>query len=521
MTTQVINPGDVRIPQGSQELTSSKAKGDREGQSFMDVLSIADRSASAGQTKTEAVKPKDVQKQVKKTEGAKPDEKPVDAGKDPGRGDKGKVDETGKTGKTGKTDAPADTEKTGTQTKIEKAAEDVKSEIEEKLSISEEDLDLILETLGITTADLFDTRIVVDVVAAAEDVTPVDMVSNEDLTDLIQTLQSDVREISADLMQDLDMDPAEFRKALAELTTEEVIPLTPEKEEGDATAPQMIEGEQREDRVPEDIAVRTPAEAVRPLKDTGERSDRTERISVDEDTGRGEVNLSAGDRTVGPVNQQGSEDSSSQGDLFRSESRTGSEVREARHTADRTDHNIFFQNLTQAVDNTLEAVQADALPGRSSMVDAMDLINQISSQIRAVVESETQSLSMQLHPQSLGRVNVEVVSKAGQITAQFEAENASVRAALEGHIAELKQTLEQRGLRVESVEVTVASHQFEQNLMGGNQSEGTYEEEGRRPRTRRINLGDIAEGDEEDLDEETRIAKDMMEANGNSVDFMA
>jgi flagellar hook-length control protein FliK len=158
------------------------------------------------------------------------------------------------------------------------------------------------------------------------------------------------------------------------------------------------------------------------------------------------------------------------------------------------------------------------------MVDAMDLIEQINSQIRAVIDNETQSLAMQLHPESLGRMNVELVSRGGQITAQFEAENASVRAALEGHIAELRQSLEQRGLKVENVEVTVATHEFEQNLMGGEQSgNAASEQSGRGRRSRNINLNDLDPEDiaAEEMDEGERIAREMMAADGNSVDFTA
>jgi flagellar hook-length control protein FliK len=217
------------------------------------------------------------------------------------------------------------------------------------------------------------------------------------------------------------------------------------------------------------------------------------------------------------------ESSTPQNDILRSEGR-------ARHTETRNEtaahnNNIFFQNLTNAVENTLDNMSVtEARTPASTIADAMDLINQINSQIRAVIDNETQSLSMQLHPQSLGRLNVELVAKAGQLTAQFEAENASVKAALETRIAELKETLEQRGVKVESVEVTIASHEFEQNLMGGEQS-GTASEgsQGRGRRNRSINLNEAEkEGSEgEDAPEDEKIAREIMAANGNSVDFTA
>ena len=60
--------------------------------------------------------------------------------------------------------------------------------------------------------------------------------------------------------------------------------------------------------------------------------------------------------------------------------------------------------------------------------------------------------------------------------------------------------------------------------MGGEQSgDGTQEGGRRSQRTRNINLNELESGDTdgEVITEEERIARDMMAANGNSVDFTA
>ena len=160
-------------------------------------------------------------------------------------------------------------------------------------------------------------------------------------------------------------------------------------------------------------------------------------------------------------------------------------------------------------------------------MDAQRLLEQIDSQIRVnFVNREETAMQMELNPASLGRLNVQLISRNGEITAQFEAQNAQVRAALEGHVAQLKESLEAQGIKIESVEVTVASHAFEQNLMqgqdGGQQQAGNAQGGG--GRMRRINLNDEEiEGVEGAPQEEeaVRIAKSMMAANGGSVDFQA
>lgn len=70
-------------------------------------------------------------------------------------------------------------------------------------------------------------------------------------------------------------------------------------------------------------------------------------------------------------------------------------------------------------------------------------------------------MEMQLNPENLGKVYVNISSKEGVIHAQLAASNEAVRAALETQVADLRQNLNQAGVKVDAVEVTVASHEFE------------------------------------------------------------
>ena len=546
ITPNVNAPG--MIPAGAQEITSVKAKGEgKEEQSFMDVLSIADSASRARTDQTQQISAPDTRnkpQQTKDTKGTKasdktdkPDQTKARDTKDvkqddPGKDSKEVTDTSKSETRTDRADKADGAESVKVDPRIEAAAKEVAASVGEVLDISDEELTQVMETLGLVMTDLLDPKAVVEVVAEVKDVTPVDIVSDEELSGIVTDLQGSVREITSDLIQEMDITPEEFKNTLAEIKTEYEV-VSPESEPQEETQDLKTETPfvKTEEESPKEATVRTPAEAVRVVR-TETPEDRTGRISEERDTGRREVDLEV---RVRPEADNGNENNSqsfgdtneqdaSPDNILRSEGR----ARRTEAHADETPNNnsIFFQNLNTAVENTLEAAAAGevAAPG-STAVDAMDLINQINSQIRAVVDNETQSLSMQLHPQSLGRLNVELVSKAGQLTAQFEAEDASVKAALETRIAELKETLEQRGIRVESVEVTVASHEFEQNLMGGEQSGNTQQDSGSRPggRTRSINLNDLEAlgGDIEDIPEDERIARDMMAADGNSVDYMA
>ena len=119
---------------------------------------------------------------------------------------------------------------------------------------------------------------------------------------------------------------------------------------------------------------------------------------------------------------------------------------------------------------------------------------------------------MQLHPASLGTVNVQVAAKDGILTAHFTTQNEAVRAVIETQLIQLKAQFEEQGIKVDAVEVTVANHAYGEQY--SEQNENTEQEQGKAgKKARRINL--------EEMEDSERIAVEMMQLNGNTVDYMA
>lgn len=79
------------------------------------------------------------------------------------------------------------------------------------------------------------------------------------------------------------------------------------------------------------------------------------------------------------------------------------------------------------------------------------------------MKNDVTSLQMQLYPEHLGKVSIQVVSKNGVLTAQIAAENEVAKAALESQLATLKESFDSQGIKVQSVEVMVSTNAFEQN----------------------------------------------------------
>ena len=156
------------------------------------------------------------------------------------------------------------------------------------------------------------------------------------------------------------------------------------------------------------------------------------------------------------------------------------------------------------------------------MTDAEEILSQVKDQIKANFTGEMTELQMQLNPENLGTVNLSVASRGGNVTAQLHVQNDSVLQALEAQIAQIKESLEAQGVKVNAIEVMVSSHGFEQNLEQGNDSNDQQEEvnENLRKATRKLNLnGGLTDEIIEELDEAEALSAEMMAADGNSMDY--
>lgn len=181
-----------------------------------------------------------------------------------------------------------------------------------------------------------------------------------------------------------------------------------------------------------------------------------------------------------------------------------------------------FQQFTGRVAQFVqETVRADGSMVTQN-IDMEEIIRQIVDHVKLEVQPDTTSLEMQLHPESYGKLNLHVSVREGVVTAQMAVENEMVRSALEAQVVMLKEEMAARGLKVDAVEVTIASHEFERNLDEG-QQEQEHAHETDAHTHRRINLQSeplTLEGLMEMSEAEALTRKIMLE-NGNSIDYSA
>lgn len=91
-----------------------------------------------------------------------------------------------------------------------------------------------------------------------------------------------------------------------------------------------------------------------------------------------------------------------------------------------------------------------------------EIAQQIVQQVKVMAKPGETTMELQLYPEHLGKVNLTLSSKDGILSAHFIVQNELAKEAVEGQLITLKETLAEQGIRVETIEVTVAGYTFDQ-----------------------------------------------------------
>lgn len=102
---------------------------------------------------------------------------------------------------------------------------------------------------------------------------------------------------------------------------------------------------------------------------------------------------------------------------------------------------------------TMNAAPMEAAPVQQAQ-DPYNVMQQIVDQARLIRSDANTEMVIRLNPEHLGELTLRVaVTASGAINATFHTENAQVRGLLESSMIQLKQELQQQGLKVNNVDV--------------------------------------------------------------------
>ena len=373
--------------------------------------------------------------------------------------------------------------------KLQETGEELVEKVAEELGVTEEEVLAAMEALGLTMTDLLNADNMTQLVLAIEGEDMLSLMTDEGLYNSLQNILSMVSQATNQLQEELGITPEELAAMLEEATAKEELPK--DKQElpaQDGVKEQIPEGE-------EDYTV------------TVERNGETVKVSVEVDG-----NSESKSEEVTSLKTQPAEEQQTSGKEEGSK-KDGASHRE--HTQESTQGNLLLENLLNRSNAVKTDMAFENVMTQQNTEQTQNIMNQIMDYMRIQVRSDMTQMELQLNPASLGTVNINITSKAGVITAQFLTQNETVKAAIESQIVQLKNSFEEQGIKVESVEVAVANHSFERNL-NGEGSRQQQSQDGRRKGTRRVNLNGQTLDEEPEPENEQPVL-----ADGSTVNFTA
>jgi len=376
---------------------------------------------------------------------------------------------------------------------VEEAAGELVEEVSKVMDIPLEKVEEAMEILGLTAVDLFDPTNLKQLLLTLTDSTDeLSLVTDEALYGNLQELFGTVNDTLQTLQEELGLDADEL-KALFEQ-------ISAEKEQSAQTQ----------------MPVETPGITESEVSVEGMK-DYT--VSVEKEGGTVQVKVTVDDASGQKhVSEQMTDTAKPEAEPLTKKGNAADTGHKEESNAGQNAGNAFLQSLT----GRTEEVEAPVERPVYAQPETNQIMDQIVEYMKINIKPETQELEMQLHPASLGTVHVQLAAKDGVVTAQFTAQNEAVKAVLETQMIQLKAQFEEQGIKVEAVEVTVANHAYGEQF-GSEQETAGQEKEGAKKNARRINLnlGEMEEEGLEELEDSERIAVEMMQANGNTVDYMA
>ena len=378
---------------------------------------------------------------------------------------------------------------------LEQAEQDVVNAIAEEYGVSEEEINKLLEEMGLNVLDLLNPQNLVNFIVQLTGVASgEELLLDESFLKIMETLDN----LAEGLMKELNVDMEGLQALIDQMDVVDTETQLP------------VSFQENLDAAIENV------DAQENLQANGEEAKSTEievEVEVEKQEENTEVKVENNETEDVTLGQKTKEDTA----FTNNQNSDGNSLLNHQSNANET-------IVTQQTNSNISQVADMSHTQFSSYMsaDTVQIIEQIVQQMRVTISAETTSMEMQLNPENLGKVYVNISSEEGVVNAQFHATNEVVKEALEAQIATLRENLNQAGVKVDAIEVTIASHEFERNLEQNQQNPEEHKEvqETSANKRRNISIDSLDELSGVMTEEENLVAQ-MMKDNGNSVDFTA
>ena len=389
--------------------------------------------------------------------------------------------------------------------KTDAFAKDVKDAIKDELDVTDEQIEKAMEDLGLQFLDLTDQS---NLAALVTKLSGSENSASLLVSDAFPQIVLKVNDLAGGLQEDLGISMEDLQQ-MAELVTTDVeeAGTTDNLHEPAKATEGTEETMQKTEDVKDTVVAEEATEQVEiPTEETIEptKTDETDEL----------VTAGSKDVTTEKQTDQGQEDATDQDTDAFLKQQTKTEI---HPTQDLTPMQAESP-ITEFASHMEPTVE---LPTGES-VSVQSIIDQIVEASRTTMDGDKTTVEMLLHPEGLGKVLMEVTEENGQVRAHIYTQNEQVKEALENQMFQLKEQMNQSQTKVQSVEISVGTHEFERNLEAGqqNQEQGQEGQNQRPKKMRNLNMNDLDDLQGLMTQEEELVTK-MMRDQGNTVNYTA
>ena len=396
---------------------------------------------------------------------------------------------------------------------ISEITNQIVDKIKSEFEVTDEEIEEAMEVLGLTIADLTKPTELRNLLMELTGTTDsIELLTNVELYDSVKEVTDFASNLFTEVAKDFSLSTEQLTEMINTESFEEAlneVDVSVTSNEAETEADAEVVSEVTVDKTTDaalafENSDKANANETKPVESNN--SNESEEVPID-------TEKKAPDKIEKP-------ESFTQSSLMNDEAMNERSENRKSFNFDSSKNQEFTFNQTQAVTNQTVNTVGDIVETVTSYTTGTDtdnIMRQVTDYVKVHISEDVTKMEMELHPASLGTVNMQINSQNGQITAHLTVQNELVKSVLETQMIKLQETFDEQGTKVSAIEVTVAEYSL------NSQSDNNYSEErnGRNYGSKKkgINLNEIGSLDE--LDEEEQLEAKVMEMNGSSVNYTA
>ena len=396
---------------------------------------------------------------------------------------------------------------------ISEITNQIVDKIKSEFEVTDEEIEEAMEVLGLTIADLTKPAELRNLLMELTGTTDsIELLTNVELYDSVKEVTDFASNLFTEVAKDFSLSTEQLTEMINTESFEEAlneVDVSVTSNEAETEADAEVVSEVTVDKTTDaalafENSDKANANETKPVESNN--SNESEEVPID-------TEKKAPDKIEKP-------ESFTQSNLMNDEAMNERSENRKNFNFDSSKNQEFTFNQTQAVTNQTVNTVGDIVETVTSYTTGTDtdnIMRQVTDYVKVHISDDVTKMEIELHPASLGTVNMQINSQNGQITAHLTVQNELVKSVLETQMIKLQETFDEQGTKVSAIEVTVAEYSL------NSQSDNNYSEErnGRNYGSKKkgINLNEIGSLDE--LDEEEQLEAKVMEMNGSSVNYTA